>query len=897
MTSGKPRRRLRTLFWKVPVEQEVDEEIAFHLEMQARRYLAEGMPPDAAREAALRRFGDPTGVRVECRAIGKKMEVEMRRAELRHELRQDAGFALRLLRNNPLFTTIALITLAVGVGANTAIFSVVKAVLLQALPYRHAERAVVIWNSYEQAGLEHAAIAPAEFADFLEQRRAFDGMAAVSRQPMNLIGEGEPEQLMGYAVSPNLFDLLGTRPQLGRGFSAEDGKEGAEKVVLLSHGLWRRRFGGDPAVVGRVINAGGRPRTVIGVMPAGVRFPDAPLDFLNQRGELWVPYSWEQARAEDRGDQYLGVIARLRPGTGIEQARADLDAIAARFRRQFPDRYAGSFRWRLVAVPLRDQMVGDVRPALLILLGAVALVLLIACVNVANLLLTRGAVRQRELAMRGALGAGRGRLVRQLLTESTLLSLAGGALGVLLAWWGVRVLVRLDPGDIPRLDGVRIDGAVLAFSLGVSALTGLVFGLAPALRQSRFDLRGALQSGGRGTTGDRRHRRFRNALVMAEVAMAFVVLVQAGLLVRSFAALQRVDPGFHGEGVLSMRISLPRSKYDSPEKLTAFHRDLQSRVATIPGVRQASAVYPVPMSGEGWSGSFIVEGQPVPPGQPEPHAEYAVAMPGYFRTMGIGLRAGREFTGHDDAGAPEVVIVDELLARRYWPGRPAVGKRINVIGRDEGVWATVVGVAAHVRNAGPQEEGEPQIYLPYLQRPQGPLFVVARAAGEPAALAPALRRAVRAVDPDQPIADLQTMRQRMDAAVARQRFNMLLLSLFAAVALVLAVVGLYGMMAGLVSQRVNEIGIRLALGGRPLDALRLILGEGVLIVLAGLIVGLAGAAALSRMVAGLLFSTAATDPLTYGAIAALVMLVALAASYVPARRATRIDPLAALRDV
>ena len=888
MTRRQPIRSLRALFWKIPVEQEVDEEIAFHLEMQTRRYIAEGMTPAGAREAALRRFGDPDRARAECRAIGHKMEAEMRRAELRHELRQDVGFGLRLLRNNPLFTAIALLTLAVGIGANAAIFSVVKAVLLQSLPYRHAERTIVIWNSYEQAGLEHAAIAPAEFADLREQRRAFDGVSAITDQPASLIGLGEPEQLMAYVVSPNLFDLLGTSPQLGRGFSVEDGKEGAEKVVLLSHALWTRRFGGDAAAVGRTINVGGRLRTVVGVMPPEVRFPDAPLDFLRERADLWIPYGWEQARAEDQGNQYLGVVARLRPGAGMEQARADLDAIAARFRAQFPDRYAGSFRWRLAAVPLRDQMVGDVRPALLMLLGAVALVLLIACVNVANLLLTRGAVRQRELAMRSALGAGRGRLVRQLLTESTLLSLAGGALGVLLAWWGVGTLARLEPGDIPRLDGVRIDGAVLAFSLGISVLTGLVFGLAPALHQSRLDLRAALQSGGRGSTGSRGHRRFRTALVVAEVAMAFIVLVQAGLLVRSFAALQRVDPGFRADGVLSMHLSLPRTKYDTPEKLSGFHRELQSRVAALPGVRQASAVYPLPMSGKAWSGSFVVEGQPVPPGQPEPHAEYAVAMPGYFRTMRISLRAGREFTAQDAKGAPEVVVVDELLARRHWPGESALGKRLDV--------GTVVGVVAHVRNAGLQEEGEPQIYKPFLQWPQSPLFLVARSAGEPVALAPSLRRAVRAIDPDQPIADLQTMHQRMAGAVARQRFNMLLLSLFAAVALVLAVVGLYGMMAGLVSQRLHEIGIRLALGGSPLQALRLILGEGVVIVLAGLLIGLAGAVALSRVVAGLLFSTAATDPLTYGAIAALVALVSLTAAYVPARRATQVDPLAALRE-
>jgi putative ABC transport system permease protein len=596
-------------------------------------------------------------------------------------------------------------------------------------------------------------------------------------------------------------------------------------------------------------------------------------------------------------------VGRLAEGTEVDGVRAWLSTFARRLEREYRESHEGL---GLTAVPLGQSTIPPGRRNRLALTGGllatvVGLLLLIAGANVANLLLARALARSGEIAVRLSLGAGRGRLVRQLLTESLLLSLAGGALGVLLAWWGVRALAQLDPGTIPRLDGVRIDGAVLAFSLGVSVLTGLVFGFVPALHQSRLDLRAALQSGGRGSTGGRGSRRFRNVLVIAEVAMAFVILIQAGLLVRSFAALLSVDPGFHAGGVIAMELSIPGLKYDTPAKKTAFYRELQSRVAAIPGVRLASAVYPLPMSGDGWSGSFIVEEQPLAPGQPEPHAEYAVVLPGYFRALGIPRLAGRDFTDQDAEGAPEVVIVDELLAKRHWPGQSPIGKRINLIGREEGVWAEVVGVAAHVRNAGPQEEGEPQIYMPYLQRPQGPLYVVVTAAGaagggDPAAFAPGLRRTVRSLDPDQPIASLRPMRQIVDGAVARPRFSMLLLALFAAVALVLAAVGLYGVIAGLVSQRVHEIGIRLALGGTPRHALGLILGEGMMIVLAGLLIGLAGAAALSRTVSSLLFSTAATDPLTYGAIAALVTLVALAATWLPARRATRVDPLAALRE-
>lgn len=863
----------------------MEEEIAFHLEMQTRRYMAEGLSRAAAQDAALARFGNAEHVRTECRRIGHGMEGDMRRAELRRELWHDAGFAVRLLRSSPLFTTAALVTLAVGIGLNAAIFSVLQAVLLRPLPYAEADRAIVVWNRYE--GLERAAISPAEFADILERDRTFDRVAALTRRAMNLTGGGEPEELLAYVVSPDMFGLLGATPALGRGFTESDGDGTDAGVVMLSHGLWNRRFGADPSIIGREIVIDGRQRQVIGVMPPKVTFPEAPIGFLNQPADLWVPRSWEQSREMGRGNQFLGVIARLRPGATLARASADLDALSADFRERFPDRYFEAPRWQLAGTPLLEEMTGDVRPALLILGGAVALVLLIACVNVANLLLSRGAARQRELAVRSALGAGRARLARQLMTECMVLSLTGGGLGMLLSWAAVRVLARLDPGNIPRLDGVTVAGAPLFFTVVISLLAGLAFGLAPALYQSRSAPGGALRSGGRANTAGAGHRRFRAVLVVVEVAMAFTVLVLAGLLARSFSALNRVDPGFGGDDIITMSVSLPAARYDSVSKQAAFHRRLLDQLAAAPGVREASAVYPLPMSGKGWSGSFEIVGEEAVQGRPEPHAELAVTMPGYFRTLGIALRQGRDFTDADIAGSPEVVIIDDLLARQFWAGENPIGKRLDI--------GTIVGVVAHVRNAGPQDEGEGQIYKPYLQWPQRPMYVVARADRTPEALVSVVRGAVRAVDPDQPVSDVMTMHDRVDRALARQRFDMLLLSLFAGIALVLAVVGLYGMMAGLVTQRTHEIGIRLALGGTPGQALGLILRQGIGIVTAGLLLGMACAAALSRVMGQLLFATAAIDPLTYGGVAVLVVVIALGAACVPALRASRVDPMGALR--
>ncbi len=890
--------RRRRSFWPVSIDREVDDEIAAHIALQTRRYMDAGMSETDARRAATARFGDVDQIRDELHHIRTNMETDMQRAELRQEMRMDAEFAVRTLRRSPLFAAVAVFTIAIAIGANTAIFSVLNAVLLKSLPYRHAERTEMIWNQNGDGAENQTAVSIPEYFDLRDQLRAHDAVAAVRQQPSALVAEGgEPERLNAYVVSPNIFELLGASPLLGRSFGGDDGVPGAPRVIVLSHALWTRRFGADPAILGRTVNLAGFQRTIVGVMPRGVRFPDAPLGFLHEPADVWIPSTFEPQRTDPRGNQIAAVIARRSPGVGEAQAKADLDAVAARWRVAIPDRYAAAWakNWRLGVVSMRDQMVGSVRVALLVIAGAVGLVLLIACVNVANLLLARGATRNREIGIRMALGAGRGRLVRQLLTESVVLSIAGGAIGLFLTWAGVRLLVRLDGGQLPRLGETRIDLVVLAFTLGLSVLTGIIVGLFPALQQSARDLRGALSESARGTSDGRGRHRLRVCLVIAQVAMALVVLIGAGLLARSFAALTRVNPGFSPDQVLTAQLTLPRTKYDSLAKVVRFYEQLVAQSASLPGVASATSGYPIPMSNEGWSGSFTVEGEPDGPNDPEPHAEYGVAMPGYFRSLRIPLMAGRDFESSDRRESPQVVIVDEALAKRHWPNQSAIGKRINPNG-PRGQFSTVVGVVGHVRKSGPQSEGEPQIYLPYAQSPQGTLSIVLRAKGTAASLAQPLRALVKSLDADLPVSRIQPLEALVSQSLARERFNTLLLGVFGLAALLLSSVGLYGVMAYLVSQRTREIGIRMALGGEPAAIRRMVLREGLIISIVGLALGTAISFAAAKSLRGLLFGVTPTDAATHLGIAALLLVVAAIATYGPARRATRIDPLTALRE-
>jgi putative ABC transport system permease protein len=890
--------RRRRSFWPVSIDREVDDEIAAHIALQTRRYMDAGMSEADARRAATARFGDVDQIRDELHHIRTDMETDMRRAELREEMRMDAEFAVRTLRRSPLFAAVAVFTIAVAIGANTAIFSVLNAVLLKSLPYRHADRVEMIWNQNGDGIENQTAVSIPEYFDLRDQLRAHDAVAAIRTQPSALGAEGgEPERLNAYVVSPNLFELLGASPLLGRSFGGDDGVPGGLRVIVLSHALWTRRFGADPTILGRTVSLAGFQRTIVGVMPPGVRFPDAPLGFLHEPADVWIPTTFEPQRADSRGNQIAAVIARRSPGVSDAQAKADLDAVAARWRVSIPDRYAAAWakNWRLASVSVRDQMVGSVRVALFVIAGAVGLVLLIACVNVANLLLARGATRNREIGIRMALGAGRGRLVRQLLTESVVLSIAGGALGLFLAWAGVRLLVRLDGGQLPRLGETRIDLAVLAFTLGLSVVTGIVVGLFPALQQSARDLRGALSESSRGASDGRGRHRLRVSLVIAQVAMALVVLIGAGLLARSFAALTRVNPGFSPEHVITAQLTLPRNKYDSTAKVIRFYEQLVSQAAALPGVAAASGGHPIPMSSEGWSGSFRVEGEPDGPNDPSPHAEYGVAMPGYFRTMGIPLVAGREFESTDARGTPQVAIVDEVLAKQHWPNQSAIGKRINANGPRDSL-ATIVGIVGHVRKSSPQSEGEGQIYLPHAQSPQGTLNIVLRSKGTAASLAQPLRGLVKSLDSELPVSRMESLETLVSRSLARERFNTMLLGVFGLAALLLASVGLYGVMAYLVSQRTREIGIRMALGGEPAAIRGMVLREGLIISIVGLVIGTAVSFVAAKSLRGLLFGVTPTDAATYVGIGSVLLLVAAIATYGPARRATRVDPLTALRE-
>jgi predicted permease len=887
-----------------PSPGDVDPELEFHIEMQTRRFVASGMPPDAARRAAIARLGDLDGVRDACRTIELEEDVRMHPNVWFSGVWQDLCYAWRGLRRAPLFTVAAGSTLAIGIGATTAMFSVFNAVLFGALPYRHAERTVLIWNSYG-ASLPQASVSAAEFADFLDAPGRFEAFAAVRPSPMNLTGPCgggggavcDPERVNAYIVSPNLFDLLGAMPRLGRPFVPADGDETGQDVALLSDTLWRRRYGSDTAIVGRSVMLRGRPTVVVGVMPPDVRFPDEPLGYPRERADLWIPYRWEQMRTDGRGNQFLAVLARLPQGMPIDAAQDEVDRVADRFRQAFPNRYAREgVTWRIITVPLREQMVGDVRAALAVLFGAVGLVLLIACANVANLLMTRGAVRERELAVRTALGAGRGRLVRQLVTETGLVALLGAGAGLGLAQAGVILLRRLDAGAIPRLDAAGLDARVLVFTAALTLMTTMLVGLIPALRQARMHPQRALGDGGaRGAGRSGIRRGLRRLLVVGEVALAAVVLVGAGLVARSVTALQHAATGVQSEGVVTFQLSPPQTPYDTGDRLSALHERLIERLESLPGVTRVSAINPLPMSGDRWSGTFMIDGRPVPEGQPDPHAELATVQPGYFEALGIPLIDGRDFTPADRRGAPAVVVIDEELARRHWPGERAVGRRLDTDGLLPEV-ATVIGVVAHVRNGGPRDDGEPQIYLPHRQLTVRTVSYAIRAAGQLAPVIEGIRPAVQSVDPDLPVSRLGTMDVVAARVFARDRFNAILFGLFAAVALVLAVIGLYGVLSCQVAERMREIGIRLALGGRPGHVLRHVLGEGMALTAAGVAIGLATAAFVSRGVESLLFGIAPTDPATYAGIAGLLVLTALAGMWLPAHRATRVDPISVLRD-
>jgi len=802
-------------------------------------------------------------------------------------------FALRQLRKSPAFTFIAILTLALGIGANTAIFSVVNAVILRPLPYQAPEQLVWIWETSPKNEIEEEPLSFPNFNDFRQQAQSFEAVGAFTGAAPILSGaDGEPERLTGAAVVGDFFSVLGVEPVLGRKFVPEENEDGKNRVAILSHAFWQRRFGADPGLVGQQIQLNGNQYTVVGVMPP--TFQDA-VAAARRPVELWMPLAVTERMRSARRSDFLSVIARLKPSLTVEQARAELKGIASRLEQQYPDT---NTNWSVIVEPLHETLTGNVRPALLILLGAVAFLLLIACANVANLLLARASARQREIAVRSALGASRARIIRQLLTENMLLSLAGGVAGLFIAWWGTRALLALSPGNIPRLSSVGLDPQVLLFTLLVSLVTGVLFGLAPALIVSKLNLNQTLKEGGRSSAEGAGGRRLRNGLAVAEVALSLILLVGAGLLIRSFLRLQEVNPGFNPDNLLAAELSLPSAKYAENQQVVNFYDQLLARVAEQPGVSSAALTTSLPLTGGGDILAFSVEGRPVARTDRTPDAEARVVNPDYFRTMEIPLRRGRVLTDQDAPDAPDAVVINEALARKYFAEEDPVGKRIT-FGDPQAAnveWFNIVGVVGDVRQSTLQAEPYPQVYSAYRQTPRRALTIVLRTAGEPTSMANTLRQQVWSLDRQQPLHNVRTVAQVLAQSIARPRFNTLLITILAGVALVLAAVGIYGVISYSVTQRTHEIGVRMALGASSSNVLRLVVGQGMLLAGMGLAVGVLGAFAVTRIMGTLLYGVSANDPFTYIALVLLLGVIALIASYIPARRAMRVDPVVALRN-
>jgi putative ABC transport system permease protein len=801
-------------------------------------------------------------------------------------LRQDLRYAFRRLLKSPGFAIVALLTLSLGIGANSAIFSVINGVLLQPLPYAEPERLVRIYHFSEG---QRSSMSGPNFIDLRKSSQTLADAAAIAGSRAILTGQGDPVRLDSAEVSASLFDLLGVQPLLGRTFRADENEPGKSKVAVLSWGLWQQRFGADQRVLGQRIVLDGVPYEVVGVMPQGFSYPEGRT--------LWTPLEYTKGfLVEQRSAWYLSVVGRAKPGVPLERVAAEVQTIGSQLAKQYPDHNEGV---GLAAVPLRESMVGKIRPALYVLLGAVGFVLLIACANVANLLLARAAAREGEMAVRAALGAERMRLVRQLLTESIVLSTIGSGLGLLLAIWGVAFLISLRPEGIPRLDDVRVNGTVVVFSLALSMLTGVIFGIFPALQATRSSVANSLKEGGRGALTTRAGSRMRSALVVAEMALAVTLLAGAGLLIRSFIKLASVDPGFHVAQVLTFELSLPDSRFEKEAQQVAFMDQLMPRLDAIPGVTSAGAVLALPLTDRSFVISFQIGGRPPMPPAQQPSIQTRVATTEYFQTMGIPLKRGRLFSADDRAATPPVVLLTESAVREYFPNEEPLGKKITLgWGHGPGTpraGGEVVGIVGDIKEEGLQEPNPPQIYLPYRQWPIQSMAVVLKTAVPPASISEAARRAVHDVDPNLPVSQVRTLEQIVSRSISQPRFYMTLLAAFAALALVLAAIGIFGVLSYAVAQRTREIGIRMALGAQESTVVRLVVREAMLLAAAGVTLGLIAAFFVSHSLEAFLFQTRPTDPLTFAGVATLLAVVALTASYIPARRATQVDPLTALR--
>jgi predicted permease len=817
-------------------------------------------------------------------------------------LAQDIRYAVRAFAKNPGFTTAAVLSLAIGIGANTTIFSVADALLLRPLPYKDANRLVILWNGSPGLNITEDWFSPAQYLDIKNGHQGFEQVAIAIGGNYNLTGEGEPERAGVARVSSNLLPMLGVSAERGRLFVPEEDSPGAPTTAVLTDGMWARRYGRDPKAIGKSITINGQPYEVVGILPQSFALPREVLPLLDgtEQTEIFLPLPLAPSAAQIRTNEDYNIVGKLKPGVSVAQAQAEMDTITARLRHDYPENYPPNGGLTFSIVPLLEQVVGNVRLALLVLLGSVGLVLLIACANVANLLLSRAVARQQEIAVRTALGASPWRIMRQLLTESVLLGLGGGALGMLMCFWSLRWIHVLGTQSIPRLQDVGVDGRALLFTALLSVCSGILFGLAPALRVTRLDLNSTLKDASRGSAGTSavwgHGNNVRRLLVVSELALSVVLLIGAGLLIRSFARLQNVSPGFNAQNVLTFDLTMTGRKYGDKQAILNTYRQLWDRLEHVPGVSASGGVTSLPLSqAYAWT-PITVEGRTPLPGEKFLNADERVVGGHYFEAMEIPLRRGRFFNPQDEAGKPRVVLVDEYMAEQVWPGQDPIGKRIHIVElKSDDPWQTVVGVVGRVKQDTLDSDPRIAFYVPQTQYPTRAMTVALRSGNDPSGVLSAIKNELRKLDADLPMYYVRTMQQRVDESLARRRFSMLLLAVFAGVALALATIGIYGVMAYLVNQGVREIGIRVALGATRRNIVRLIVRQGMALALSGVAMGLAGAFLLTRLIRSLLFGVEATDPVTFVGIALLLGLVALLASYIPARRASRVDPLVALR--
>ena len=867
----------RNLFHKDRVDQEFTEEIQAYLDMVTEENIRQGLTPQEARRNALVEVGGVEQVQERVREIrmGQFIETTWR----------DIRFGVRALVHSPIFTVVTVLSLALGIGANTAIFSVVNGLLLRPLPYPESEQIVDVWHTPPQQsfpGLDRFSVSPANYLDWKAQSNAFEQMAIYTYTGLSLSTSNDPLPLIGAAVSSDFFSVLRTNAMQGRTFTPDEEQPGRDQVVVISHGLWQRAFGANPNIVGQTLTLNSRSFTVVGIMPAGFQLP--------READLWVPLAWDDKERQTRSIHDYIVIARLKQNVSLPQAQAEMSTISTRLEQQYPEENSG---WGAVVIPLREDLVGDIRTALLVLFSAVGFVLLIACANVANLMLARGANRQKEIAVRIALGAGRARLVRQLLTESVLLAVTGGVLGLLLAVWGSRMLVRL--GSLPNSGDIGIDTWALGFTLLVSFAAGIIIGIVPALQFTKSSLSETLKQGSGRTGGSPMKQHTRKALVVSEVALSLVLLIGAGLMIRSFWKLQNVDPGFDTSNALTMSVALTPIRYSEPHQQLAFLDRAMEQIRAVPGVVSVGTTTTIPLAGGGSTQPFSIEGRPTGTIAEQPMAQTRYISPDYFKAIGIPLRQGRFFSDQDRDNSVPVIIISEAMARRFWPGENPIGKRLTPSFHSKEGAREIVGVVGDVKARGLDSDASTMMYLPYKQAPRPFMSFVVRTSSNPESLVQPVSRAIYSIDKEQALTDVQTMDQVLMQSLSDRRFNMTLLLTFAGVALVLAAVGVYGVMNYTVTLRRRELGIRMALGAKASDVLRLVLRQGLTLTLIGVGAGLISAYALTRLMASLLYGVTATDYLTFASVSAVLIVVGLVASFVPARRATKVDPTIALR--